>query len=361
MATRMWNAATEGDVWFVEPENATEDEQSSGYSCASDTDSTTATMETIESNEVEGFFREEYGRAFPIYEELPMALPSDAGEIHRLQIQHSALKLLVGDTLDRTLEAHLVSSPDGRRRRVLDVRTQTGLWAEEVAINFPNVDVKTIDVAPTIPHLPRANLHHEVYDVHAGIMEADESFDVVHARHTVNMIKDWRTLLQDIHRVLRPGGLLIFGELDPRLTAPEDDRPASHGPASRSARFFEEYRVALSSRGVLVETYKHIDNWLAPDNPLWRAHLGSGFGNIVHRVWEAPLNGLWHPDPLMQEVGMLMAMNFCEFIGNARPLFLSSGITDSEFDRWVEDMRKEVRDPMNNVVIRYHAVCAYKL
>ncbi|KAG9090833.1 hypothetical protein FRC06_000863 [Ceratobasidium sp. 370] len=361
MASHMWNDATEGDVWYVEPGTVTKDSYPASCTYSSDTDSTIATMETIESNELASFFRVEYGRAFPVYEELPLVLPSDAGEIHRLQIQHTALKLLVGDALDSVLEAHLAPSLDGRQRRVLDVRTQTGLWAEEVAIKFPNVDVKTIDVAPTIPHLPRANLHHEVYDIHAGIMEPDGSFDIVHAQHTVAMIKDWRTLLKDMHRVLRPGGVLVFGELDPRLTAPKDDRPAIHGPASQSARFLEEYRAALSSRGVLIEACGDIDSWLAPDNPLWGVYPGSGFCNIVHRVWETPLNGLWHPDPLMQEIGMLMAMNFCEFIGNARPLFLSSGFTDSEFDRWVEDMRREIRDPMSNVVIRYHAVYAYKL
>jgi hypothetical protein len=63
-----------------------------------------------------------------MYEELPMALPADSGEIHRLQIQHLALKILVGDALDGTIAAHIAPSPDGRRRRVLDVRTQSGIW-----------------------------------------------------------------------------------------------------------------------------------------------------------------------------------------------------------------------------------------
>ncbi|KAG9128439.1 hypothetical protein FRC07_012547 [Ceratobasidium sp. 392] len=361
MATRMWDDTTEGDVWYVEPGVSPKDCLSASYNYSSDTDSTIDTMETIESAELGDFFRVEHGRAFPIYEELPMALPTDAGEIHRLQIQHTALKLLVGDTLDTIMEVHLAPSPGGRRKRVLDVRTQTGLWAEEIAVKFPHVDVKTIDVAPTIPHLPRANLHHEVYDIHAGIIEPDGSFDLVHARHTINMVKDWRTLLKDLHRVLRPGGLLVFGELDPRLTFPGENAPAVHGVTGQSARFFETYRAALSSSGVLIEGYKDIDSWLDPNNSLWAPHSGSGFSGIEHRAWEAPMNGLWHPDPLMQEVGMCMAMNFCEFMGSARPLFLSSGLTDSEFDQWMEDMRREIRDPMNNAVIRYHAVWAYKL
>ncbi|QRW13166.1 methyltransferase domain protein [Ceratobasidium sp. AG-Ba] len=360
-ATRAWDDATEAEVWYVEPETASKDGYPVGYTYPSDTESTTDTMETIRSNEVGDFFRVEHGRAFPMYDELPMALPSDIGEIRRLQIQYTAIKMLIGDTFDTIMDTHLAPSPDQRRKQVLDVRTQTGLWADEIAVRFPHVDVKTVDLAPTIPHMPRANLHHEVYDIHAGIMEPENTFDIIHARHTINMIKDWRTLLKDMHRVLRPGGILIFGELDPRLTVPDNYAPALVGPGGRSAAFFEQYRAALSNEGVLVESCKDIDTWLSPQHAMWATEPGSGFYDIQHQSWEAPLNGLWHPDPRMQEVGMLMAMNFCEFTKNARPLFLSSGLSDSEFDNWIEDTWREARDPMNNLVIRYHAVLARKI
>jgi hypothetical protein len=56
-----------------------------------------------------------------------MALPADSDEINRLRIQHKMLKLLVGDTLDDAIATSLASS-DGRQRRVLEVRTQTGIW-----------------------------------------------------------------------------------------------------------------------------------------------------------------------------------------------------------------------------------------
>ncbi|KAG8741020.1 hypothetical protein FRC10_003443 [Ceratobasidium sp. 414] len=53
--------------------------------------------------------------------------------------------------------------------------------ADETAMKFPEVDVTSIDAVPTIPYIPRANLQHEVYEIHEGIMEADETFDAVHA------------------------------------------------------------------------------------------------------------------------------------------------------------------------------------
>ncbi|KAG8732316.1 hypothetical protein FRC11_014445 [Ceratobasidium sp. 423] len=357
MATRVWDDETEAEVWMVEPGFSTH----IGFSDSSDSETTISSMETIDSAEVADYFRVKHGRAFPMYDDLPLALPADQGEVYRLKIQHMAVKKLIADGLDSVIEAQLAPSFDGRRKCVLDIRTQSGIWADEMAIRFPTVDIKSIDVVPTVPHYPQHNLHHEVYDIHAGILEPTGTFDMVHARHSVNMIKDWTSLLQEMHRVLRPGGLLVFGEWDPRLTLPGEHEPALHGPGHHSTRFFEVYRSALTEGGVLIEAFSDIDDWLCPESGLWDTQTYSGFHQVVHRVWDAPLNGLWHPDPVMQEVGMLMAMNFCEFIVNAQPLFLSSGTSKAEYDKWVEEMRREIQDPMNSVVLRYHAVTAFKL
>ncbi|KAG8739818.1 hypothetical protein FRC10_005079 [Ceratobasidium sp. 414] len=318
-------------------------------------------MTTVQSTDVHTFFRIEHGRAFPAYEGIPMVLPSDNDEIRRLRIQYLAVKLVTGDTQDEIILAHLSANPDGRRKSVLDVRTQTGMWAEEVAVRFPEVDVKTIDVAPTIPYLPRANLRHEVYDIHEGIMEEDGTFDIVHARHTIGMVNNWCNLLKDMHRVLRPGGLFIYGQLFPPVTLPGERSPALQGPASRSAHLFEGLRDLLTERGVQVGESDDIDVWLSPESGLWGSEPASGFHSIVHREWEMPINGLWHPDPVMQEVGLLMAMNISQLAESSRPVFLSSGLTNSEFDEWVDGILKESQDPMNNAIIRYHLVSAYKL
>ncbi|KAG9084965.1 hypothetical protein FRC07_013498, partial [Ceratobasidium sp. 392] len=302
MAARMWDDETDGEVWLAAPGAEIRDHETDYAATSSDTDSTADTMSTIESTDAPTFFRIEFGRAFPAYEGIPMVLPADGGEIRRLRIQHLAVQLVSRETLGEIISAHLSSNGDGRQIRILDVRTQTGMWADEIALQFPEVDIKSIDVAPTIPHIPRHNLHHEVYDVHQGILEADATFDIVHARHSIGMVKDWRSLLKEMHRVLRPGGLFVFGEIYPQLTLPEEHTPALEGPANRSASLFEELRPMLSKRGVLVEGTHDIDAWLSPGDPLWRQlPASSGFGGIDHKVWELPVNGLWHPDPRVQE------------------------------------------------------------
>ncbi|KAG9093580.1 hypothetical protein FRC06_011456 [Ceratobasidium sp. 370] len=360
MATRVWDDDTEGDVWVVEPETSTQDSETD-YISSSDTDLTEDTATTIQSTDVPTYFRVEYGRAFPAYEGIPMVLPADSDEMRRIRIQHFAIKRVAGATLDEIISAHLLANPDGRRKKVLDVRTQTGIWPEEVAVRFPEVDVKTIDVAPTLPYLPRANLQHEVYDFHEGMMEEDGTFDIVHAQHTVGMLANWCSLLKDMHRVLRPGGLFIYGEIYPRLTLPGESLPALEGPARRSARLFDGVHRVLTERGIQIPENDEVDVLLSPEGGLWGSQPAAGFHTIVHRTWEMPINGLWHPDPVMQEVGLLMAMNLMQFAESVRPMFLASGLTDLEFDEWVNDIRKEVQDPMNNTVMRFHLVHAYKL
>ncbi|KAF8717467.1 Methyltransferase domain, partial [Rhizoctonia solani] len=360
MSARVWDDETEAEVWIVEPGFLDKDPSLDDL-YSSDSETTISSTDTIQSIDAPDYFRVSHGRAFPIYDDLPMALPADQGEIYRLRLQHMAIKKLVGKALDSIIEVHLTPSPDGRRKRILDVRTQSGLWADEMAIKYPTVDVKSIDVVPTVAHYPRHNLHYEVYDIHAGILEPTGTFDIVHARHSVSMVKGWTSLLQEIHRVLRPGGLLIFGEFDPRLTLPGEHEPAFHGLSHNTARFCEAYRSALAKGGVLIEAFSEIDAWLCPGSGLWDTKTPSGFHQTNHRVWEVPMSGLWHPDPEMQEIGMLMAMNFRQFIINAQPLFLSYETPQGDYDGWVEEVKREIRDPMNSTLIRYHSVTALKL
>jgi hypothetical protein len=56
--------------------------------------------------------------------------------------------------------------------------------AQEMAAEFPHCDITSVDIAPITPHVPRANITFEIYDLYAGVAEPDESFDYVSCRHT---------------------------------------------------------------------------------------------------------------------------------------------------------------------------------
>jgi hypothetical protein len=59
---------------------------------------------------------------------------------------------------------------------------------QEMATEFPHVDFVSLDVSPMTAHIPRENITFEVYDLYAGLAEADASFDMVHVRLMDNKV-----------------------------------------------------------------------------------------------------------------------------------------------------------------------------
>lgn len=57
-----------------------------------------------------------------------------------------------------------------------------------MASEFTHVEFVSLDVSPMAAHIPRENITFEVYDLYAGLAEADASFDMVHVRNTATKV-----------------------------------------------------------------------------------------------------------------------------------------------------------------------------
>lgn len=68
-----------------------------------------------------------------------------------------------------------------------------GSRAHEVAAAYPNVEIVSLDVKPLTALAPHARINFEVYDLYAGIAEPDASFDLVHARQCVTLVRQLQT------------------------------------------------------------------------------------------------------------------------------------------------------------------------
>src|SRR5258707_6745940 len=140
----------------------------------------------------------------------------------------------------------------GLFRHVLDVACGVGYWAIEMAQTNPELSLIGIDVdshmiaaahakAATPKLQKRVNFY--VMDALSTLTFSDLSFDLVNLRFGLGFVRtwDWKRLLGDLLRVLRPGGVL-------RVTD-EEVIHESNSPAER--QFYEVLLCALERSGHL--------------------------------------------------------------------------------------------------------------
>ncbi|KAG8743793.1 hypothetical protein FRC10_011422 [Ceratobasidium sp. 414] len=363
----------------VEPLQCIDSDSDSMSTCSS------RSASTITSSEVSDFYQERYGRVFPIDENLPVVLPIDGHEHERLSARHRFLQLLVGSNYFGPFREVMERTP---RPRVLDIRTQEGTWVYEVATEFPHAEFISVDVVPMIPHGPRPNVTFEVYDVYAGLAEPDDSFDAIHARFCldavstrvysshpqahISQIKNYDMLLREFHRVLRPGGLLMIGEMGSEVyEAWDTDQPAT-ASSPHIHHGLKILREAVNAQGVMLHVLPLIPKWLEPGSTLWDSAVTpqispngqqrrkQGFCGIVEVVAHIP-NGAWSSDPVLRLVGALAQGVWKETWLSVVPLLLHHNVSPDDVRQILDGAIRELCDPEIRTVWKYKMIHCFKI
>ncbi|KAF5315720.1 hypothetical protein D9611_004747 [Ephemerocybe angulata] len=170
-------------------------------------------------DQADQFFRSENGRLMAAMSDT-YPLPVDKDEHKRSELHHRLLQFVFSgkNYLGPVKEALQF----GQKRRILDLGTGKGHWAIEMADEFPRADVIGIDIAPIQPAFEICNLDEDLV-----LPYLDGTFDFIHARSLHIGIQDYPRLLQEIGRLLRPGGLVLLVEPD---LFPVAERDQSTGP-----------------------------------------------------------------------------------------------------------------------------------
>ncbi|QMW33970.1 hypothetical protein G4B84_009436 [Aspergillus flavus NRRL3357] len=130
----------------------------------------------------------ENGRRYHGFREGEYLFPNDETEQARMDMLHHIYRLMLGGGL---YKAPTPQSP----QRILDIGTGTGIYAIDIADEFPNAEILGIDLSPIQPHWVPPNCKFVVDDVEAeweGEL-SDESY-----------VRQWNCHLVD--------GMNIFGK-----------------------------------------------------------------------------------------------------------------------------------------------------
>lgn len=257
-----------------------------------------------------------FGREYTVG--VPYALPSDLGEMNRLDFQHFVLRQAFKGNY---------AAPVRKPSRILDVGSGTGRWAREMAALFPSATVTGIDIKNPASDEQNAasaalDTHLASYQfIHGNILEGlpfpDASFDFVHLRLLFFAIPTdrWQFVLNELTRVTCPGGWVEVVEgrygYEPM------------GPAAQ--QIADAMLPAMLQRGIDPRNSAHLAQYLH----------NAGLQRVQTRTIKLPV-GDWGG-----RLGQLAATDVLSFSQAAKPLLLAQGMSEAEFGQLVETMRHE--------------------
>ncbi|TFK57834.1 S-adenosyl-L-methionine-dependent methyltransferase, partial [Pluteus cervinus] len=193
----------------------------------------------------------------------------------RLNFQHNSLSALFDDKL--ILAPVSFSKGD----RILDCGTGTGIWATEVARDVPDVLVEGTDISTRFFPLPgeisAVTFHNlSTFDLPP---QWENRFNLINQRLMVMCFSraQWEAALQNIHRVLKPGGWVQLIEVKQK-----------HGFSATHPRF----QPLLNATQTMM---KERDFLIDPGVGLEEILKESGFKEVIRTSKVAPI-GEWGGD-----------------------------------------------------------------
>ncbi|KAI2975165.1 hypothetical protein CBS147323_1035 [Aspergillus niger] len=225
-------------------------------------------------------YRYEYGRRYHSYRDGAYWGPNDDIANEQQDLAHHMYCL----TLDGKLHLAPISNP----QEILDVGTGTGIWATDMADEYPSAKVTGVDLSPIQPPFVPPNCVFEIDDVTLPWTYAENQFDFIHVRELFGCIPDWDEFFRQCWRCLKPGGYIEVVEHSVEPVADDGTVPPNH--------FYRLWGQTVIGAGEQFgKTFK-----------IWEQSAArlrdAGFVGVVENKFQWPMNA-WSADPKLHELG----------------------------------------------------------
>ncbi len=227
-------------------------------------------------------YEEEHGRTYHAFHAGKYVVPNDEGEQERMDLHYHSMRL--------SLQNKLFHAPLAAPTGILDVGTGTGIWAMDVADEFPAAEVIGFDLSPIQPMYVPPNLQFEVLDAEDTWDYGKNRFSLVHTRYMNGFsLKSWPHFYKEAFACLKPGGWVENQEFDAVIVSDDNTIPKD-SVVQRWAALWNEgvERIGMTGRcypDVQVEQMRQ-----------------AGFVDVKVIPFKMPI-GPWPKDKQLREAG----------------------------------------------------------
>ncbi|KAK6523654.1 hypothetical protein TWF281_001633 [Arthrobotrys megalospora] len=311
-------------------ENFQTDYTSSGsdYDSLYGSDSGSATTSLTESVKN---YRYHNGRRYNAYG-TQYFIPNDDVQQEQLDLFHHVFLL--------RLQGKLFLAPIENPQKIMDVGTGTGIWAIQVAEDFPEAAVMGNDVSPIQPNWVPPNVSFEVDDFNEPWLQTPESYDFIHSRDCHAAVSNWPEFVKNAFHILKPGGWYESQEHTVEITADDGSVPEDNILKD----WVRDLSDAFERIGKTCHAHPYIDKWMEE----------TGFINIKKQYFKLPI-GTWPKDPIDKEIGAFNLVNMLDategFTNAVYTRVLGRG--NEEVAQTIKDIRKNLKNKSFHMYFRF--------